>query len=58
MIGVAKQEGSWVKVYDEKGSFLFSQSGELQGFTSTTVAIKQGSTIKVYNEKGSFQFSK
>lgn len=58
MIGVAKQEGSTVKVYNEKGSFLFSKSGQLQGFTSTTVAIKEGSTIKVYDEKGSFQFSK
>ena len=58
MIAIAKQEGSSVRVYDERGSFMFQKSGELQGYTSTTVSIKEGSSIRVYDEKGSFKFQR
>ena len=40
-IGMAKQNGSSVEVYDENGSYLFSRNGELAGFTLNTVAIKE-----------------
>lgn len=60
MIASAKQEGSTVRVYNEKGSMLFSKTGILVGFTSSTVSVKDtsGSTVRTYNEKGSLLFSK
>ena len=57
-IGMAKQNGTMVEVYDENGSSLFSRTGELVGFTSSTVAIKDGSLICVYDATGSYQFSR
>lgn len=56
MIAIAKQEGSQVRVYDEKNSYLFCRSGELQGYTSTTVAIKEGGTVRVYDEHNNYKF--
>ena len=58
MITLAKQNGSYVDVYDEKGSRLWSRSGELVGFTANTVAIKNGSFVDVYDEKGNRQFTR
>lgn len=58
MIATAKQDSSQVKVYDEKGNFMFSRSGELVGYTSTTVTIKEGSQNKTYDSKGNFKFSR
>ena len=58
MIAMAKQEGSRVVVYDEKGHRLFSRSGELVGFTANNVSIKEGSRVVVYDENGHRQFSK
>ena len=57
MIAVAKQVGSRVEVYDEKGHRLFSLSGELVGFTGNTVSVKEGSRVVVYDEKGHRKFS-
>ena len=56
-IGMALQEGGFVRVYDENGSILFS-IGELVGYTSTTVSIKDGSFIRVYDSNGSHKFSR
>ena len=58
MIATAKQEGSKVVVYNEKGKRLFSKSGELAGFTANNVSIKEGSRVVVYDENGKRQFSK
>ena len=58
MITLAKQDGFSVVVYDENGNFMFSRSGELVGFTSTTVSIKDGTCITVYDEHGNFKFSR
>lgn len=57
-IGMAKQNGSSVEVYDVKGHYLFSRTGELTGFTSQTVSIKDGSFIRVYDSNGSYKFSR
>lgn len=57
-IAAAKQNGSSVDVYDENGHYLFSRSGILIGFTSTTVAIREGNYINVYASDGSFKFSR
>ncbi len=51
-ISTAIQKGSTVYVYDEKDHQIWSKSGDLHGFTGSTVSIKKGSTIYVYNEKG------
>jgi hypothetical protein len=58
MFATAKQESSQINVYDEKGNFMFSRSGELVGYTSTTVTIKEGSQNKTYDSKGNFKFSR
>ena len=58
LIATAKQDSSQVRVYDEKGNFLFSKSGELVGYTATTMTIKDGSQNRTYDNKGNFKFSK
>lgn len=57
-IGMALQEGGFVRVYKENGSYLFSIGGELMGYTSSTVSIKDGSFIRVYDSTGSYKFSR
>jgi hypothetical protein len=57
-IGMAKQNGSSVEVYDVEGHYLFSRTGELAGFTSQTVAVKEGNSICVYDSTGSYKFSR
>ena len=57
-IGTAKQVGTNVEVYDENGYFKFSHTGQLVGYTSTSVSIKINSnTIYVYDENGNFKFN-
>ncbi|MBR1556945.1 MAG: hypothetical protein IJ647_04180 [Prevotella sp.] len=58
MIGMAKQQGMNVYVYSETGSFMFSKTGTLVGYTSNTVTVQQGGTTYVYGEQGQFKFSK
>ena len=58
MIAVAKQEGNTVRVYDEQNRFLFARTGELQGYTASTVAIREGSRVAVYDERNVFQFAR
>lgn len=60
MISTAVQKSSnRVEVYDERGNFMFSKTGELMGFTGTTVSVKTSSNrVEVYDEKGNFKFSK
>jgi hypothetical protein len=58
MIGMAKQQGTSVYVYSETGSFMFSKTGTLVGFTSNTVTVKQGNTNYVYGDHGEFKFSR
>lgn len=53
MIIVAIQQGNHVYVYKERNSLLFIKSGQLQGYTATTVSVKQGNTIYTYNDHGS-----
>ncbi|MBQ7271953.1 MAG: hypothetical protein IJR18_09735 [Campylobacter sp.] len=60
-IGSAIQKGNIVQVYDQKGSFIFSLSGELYGFTNATVSIlkrgiqdKKRGQITIYDNKGKY----
>ena len=41
MIQTAVQKGDWVYVYGENGNRLFTQFGQLMGFTGTSVSIKK-----------------
>ena len=58
MIGLAKQQGMNVYVYNETGGFMFSKTGTLVGFTSNTVTVQYGNITYVYGERGEFKFSK
>jgi hypothetical protein len=51
-IANAVQRGSSVYVYDEKGRQLTVLSGELHGYTGSSVSIKRGSSIYTYDERG------
>ena len=51
MVTTAIQRGNFIYVYDGTRQ-LFSQQGELSGYTSTSVSVKRGTYIYVYNEKG------
>lgn len=55
---MAKQQGSNVYVYSETGSFMFSKTGTLVGYTSNTVTVQQGGTTYVYGDHGEFKFSR
>lgn len=51
-IGTAVQRGSWVYVFDDKNRQLTTISGELHGFTGTSVSVKRGNWIYVFDEHG------
>lgn len=57
-IASAVQNGSTVYVYDERGMTLYTKSGNLQGFTSTTVNVRIGTTMYIYDERGRTKFTK
>lgn len=56
-ISTAVQRGNWVYIYDEHGSQKTGISGDLHGFTGSSVSVKRGNWIYVYNEHGSLQHS-
>ncbi|MDR3215906.1 MAG: hypothetical protein LBT55_00635 [Clostridiaceae bacterium] len=51
-ISVAVQKGPMVYAYNEKNQQSFSKSGELVGYTGSTVSVKNGNMVYTYNEKG------
>ena len=53
MITVAVEKHGEVHVYGENNRLLFLKSGQLYGFTSTTVSVKRGGEVCVYDAKGS-----
>ena len=53
-ISAAVQNGSSVRVYDEKGRYLFERPGEVQGYTNSTVSVRQGHRVVVYSDKGAY----
>ena len=63
-IGSAIERGSFIFVYDERGTTLFSKakgSGPkdgLLGFTGSTVTARYGSIIYTYDEKGMTLYAK
>lgn len=58
-IGTVTQRGNTIYVYDERGHLKFTQNGELQGYTRTTVSVRRsGSTIYVYDDNGHLSFTR
>ena len=51
-IGFAEQRTGDVRVCDEKGNTLFTKSGELIDYSSSTVTIQQASTVYVMDANG------
>jgi hypothetical protein len=51
-IGNVVKKGTTIFVYDERGKQLFTQTGDLHGFTSGTAVIKKESTLFTFNETG------
>ncbi len=51
-IATAVQRGSWVYVFDEAGRQLTTISGDLHGFTGSSVSVKRGNWIYVFDEHG------
>ena len=47
-----------VYVYSETGSFMFTKTGTLVGYTSNTVTVQQGGTTYVYGEQGAVRVLK
>lgn len=52
MISVAIQKGNFVYVKNEKNSQTACITGELMGYTSTTVTVKRGNFAYTFDEKG------
>lgn len=52
-ISTAIQRGNFVYVYNERNSQTACITGELMGFTSTTVTVKRGNFAYVFDERGS-----
>ena len=52
MIAVAVQRDNCVYAYNEKGVQVFSQYGQLQGYTGSTVSVKRSDIVYVYDERG------
>lgn len=52
MFGYAKQEGGMIRVYDERGRFMWWKCGKLVSCTSSLLIVEQGGFITGYNPKG------
>ena len=53
MIVTAIQKGNLVYVYGNGNMLLFTKSGELHGYTGSSVSVKSGNTVYTYNDRGS-----
>lgn len=59
MISYAEQKGSVVYVYDENNHILFSKSGRLNDYTSSTVSFRlDNNMIQVFDDRGNYKFTK
>ncbi len=51
-IHLAVQRGNMVYVYGEQNRQLFSQLGELHGYTGSSVSIRRANMIYTYDASG------
>ena len=52
MIETAVQKGNAVYVYGNGNKTLIVKTGELYGYTSTSVSVKHGNAVYTYNDRG------
>lgn len=58
-IGIVKQDNNRVKVYNDRGTFLFARSGAINGYTQESFYVKNNNgTVKQYDAKGNYKFSR
>jgi len=60
-IGDVKVDGSFAKIYDDKGKYTYKSIGlcskcELSGFNSNYIVITDGSFAKIYDDKGKYTY--
>lgn len=57
MISVAKEDGDFIRIYDENGNYksTISACDGLVGFTATTVSVRDGIFIRIYDENGNYK---
>lgn len=59
MIAMAKEQGTFVEVYDENNRHLFSRRGKLHGYTSHAVTVKNGyGYLETWDDKGHLRSSR
>ncbi len=51
MITLAVERNGFVYVYGENNRSLFQLTGELYGYTSSTVSVKRGNFIYTFDDK-------
>lgn len=58
-IGIVKQDNNRVKVYNDRGTFLFARPGAINGYTQESFSVKNNNgTVKQYDAKGNYKFSR
>ncbi len=57
-IAMAQQKGNLVYIYDENNRMIRTFSGELHGYTSSTVTVKKGHILCMYDENGHMKGSR
>ncbi len=57
-IGLVKQQGSQIHVFDTKGYIMFTKQGTLNSFTNTNVSVKNNSVTQVFDTGGYLKFIK
>ena len=58
MIGYAEQRGTTIYVYNSNGVLMWTNWGELQSYTTSTVVIRRGTITYVYGERGELKFTR
>ena len=56
-IGEVKAEGSYLKIYNEKGVYyasIYVSSNKLEGYNSKIIVVREGNYAKIYNESGTY----
>lgn len=46
------QRGTLAEAYDEKNMKLFTVSGKIVGYTSTSLTVQEGPMLRTYDERG------
>ena len=55
-IATARQKGYSVYVYNEKGEIMFQKTGNLAGYTCSTVTVERGGRFETFDITGTLMF--